>query len=37
MDEQAILEKLDRIEKELTNHLLTEIQQDRTFMTGMFQ
>ena len=37
MDEQVILNKLDSIEKSLTNHLMTEIKENRTLMNSMFQ
>jgi hypothetical protein len=37
MAEQAILKKLDSIEQSLTNHLMTEIKENRSLMNTMFQ
>jgi hypothetical protein len=37
MSDQAIMEKLDRLENFLTNHVMTEIANNREQIVGMFQ
>jgi hypothetical protein len=37
MSDQAIMERLDRLENFLTNHVMTEIANNREQIVGMFQ